>query len=720
MKKAIISGILALISISSLFRGLYFSYDTYAFLAGLALLSVMYFTFKLLKNEPVHINKFLALCGVILVCSSALSFVKALNPRENLDTVLLYLELAVTSLVLYDFFYDNKEAFMKWLMIPAVIVGFVCSAVGLTGLSGYRIWEVTTAYGRIGSTFQYANTAAVYFVICLLFAITLTDAVGSILLKSVFAGMGSVTLFALFMTGSRGGYLVGVAVIVLLLLLQPHGHRIRGGIGFICMLAPVFAIIKGFNKSAGIGDLSGTVLWLSALFFSAAVLSLLVNFIFRLMTKDKEYTSPKGTGYVFAAAAVIAFGFAIAFRERLIKIVPPYIIYRMTSLLKQGFFEKNVLYRIEYNKDALKLIPQNWLFGVGGGGWKAIYQSVQDFFYTAVFVHNNYLQVFLESGIFGFISFTALVLVSLWNAIRFYARSVDSKLKTYCAGLLCALIALAGHSACDFDLSYASLQLLLWSMITAAAVGISAKSSTTAATAAGEKHGRSTDATVGRYAVTVLTIVCSALLTINALYFTAARNAQLAFDYGQEKEYRLSLAYYEEAGRLDAANTEYSFELAKLYRYFANRNGEEAARESWLEKARAAAEKSVAGAKHYPAYMNTLVRIYLDSGMPLEALKYSQELVTNQKYYAENYELLAKSYLAAADYYMADGDAKKAEELLSKCIGISNDPYLKRSAIDMPNEINSEEAISEYVPGENLSKCLKDAETRLSEVFSED
>jgi O-antigen ligase len=718
MKKAIISGILVLISISPIFRGLYFSYDTYAFLTGIALFSVLYFTFKLLKNEPVHINKFLALCGVILVCSSALSFVKALNPRENLDTVLLYLELTVISLVLYDFFHDNKETFIKWLMIPASTVGFICSLVGLTGLSGYRIWEVTTAYGRIGSTFQYANTAAVYFLICLLFAITLTDAVGNMLLKALFSGMGSVTMFALFMTGSRGGYLVGVAVIVLLLLLQPHGHRIRGGIGFICMLAPVFAIIKGFNKSTGSGDLTGTVLWLAALFFIAAALSLLVNFIFRLMTKDKEYMSPKGTGYVFAAAAVIVTGLSIAFRDRLVKLVPPYISERMVSLFMQGFYEKNVLYRIEYNKDALKLIPQNWLFGTGGGGWKAIYQSVQDFFYTAVFVHNNYLQVFLESGIFGFISFIALVLVSLCNAMRFYAHSVDSKLRTYCAGLLCALIALAGHSACDFDLSYASMLLLLWSMITAASVGISTKGSTPAAAAGVEKHGRSTDATVGRYAVTVMTIACSALLTINALHFTAAQNAQTAFDYGQEKDYRLSMAYYEEAGRLDAANTKYSFELAKLYRYFADKSGEETERESWLEKARAAAEKSVAGAKHYPAYMNTLVRIYLDSGTPLEALKYSQELVANQKYYAENYELLAKSYLAAADYYLANGDTEKAEELLSKCIGISNDPYLKRSVIDMPDEIGSEQVISGYKPSENLSKCLKDAETKLYKVNS--
>lgn len=750
MKKTAIFGIIVLISVSPLFRGLYFSYDTYAFLAVLALFSVLYLTTKSVRNEPLHLNKPLVLCEIVLLCAASLSFLKALNPRENLDTVIIYVELVVISIVLYDFFHDNKRLFIKWLMIPVAAVGFICSAVGLTALSGYTLWEVTTTNNRIGSTFQYANTAAVYFAICLIFVVTLVGTLDNILLKALFSGMAGIMLFAFFMTGSRGGYLVGMAVIMLLVVLQPHGRRIRSGTGFICMLAPVFIVIKGFNESTGKHNLAGTVLWLAVLFLMAAVSSLLINLVFRLLTKGKEYISPKGTGYVFSAAAVIFAGFAAAFWDRLLQLIPNVLMDRMARLIKLGIYEKNVLYRIEYDKDALKLIPGNWLLGVGGGGWKAIYQSVQDFFYTAAFVHNNYLQVFLESGILGFISFLALVLISLWNAIRFYTRAVDGKLRTYCAGLLCAMIVLTVHSVFDFNLSYASLLLLLFTIFTASAInlpseegmptaadcntddGIGAFAECSAAvdsriTKAAcevikpEKRAVSwiyADAELGRYAVAFLIIACSALLTLNALHFTAAQNAQTAFDYAQEKDYRLSLAYYEEAGRLDTGNTKYSFEMAKLYRYFANKSSEAAVRNTWLEKARAAAEKSVAGARYYPAYMNTLVRIYLDSGMPLEALKYSRELVANQKYYAENYELLARSYIAAADFYTDNGNTGMAEELLLKCAGVGSDPYLRRSIIDMPTEINSEEAISRYKPSENLLKSLKEAENKLSTLRS--
>ncbi|HEX2946637.1 MAG TPA: O-antigen ligase family protein [Clostridia bacterium] len=720
MKKFIISGIIALISISSLFRGLFFSYDTYAFLAGIALLSALYFIAKLLGNETVYLNKPVILCGVILVCAASLGFINALNPRANLDTVILYAELTVVSVILFDFFHDKKQVFIKWLMIPVLAAGFVSSVVGLTALSGFSIWEVTTTYNRIGSTFQYANAAAVYFVICLLFAVTLAGAIDNILLKALFSGMGSVIILALFMTGSRGGYMVGMVVIILMLVLQPHGHRFMRIVGFICMLAPVFLVMRGFNSNTGSGNTAGTVLWLTILFLAAAVTSLLFNLIFKLALKTDEYVVPRGASYLIAAASVIVIISAIVFRDKLIQFLPTLLVERMENLVKLGFNDTNVAYRINYDRDALKLIPGYWLFGAGGGGWNATYQRVQDFFYTAAFVHNNYLQVFLESGVLGFVSFLALVVISLVNSIRFYIKAVNPRLKTFCAGLFCTLLALLVHSAADFDLSYGSLLLLLWAMFTASAVALPPKVALSPAddlpVASDTKVRKGKGIISGKYALTALVIVCSGLMSVNALYFTAAQNARTAFDYAQERDYRMSLAYYEEAGRLDPGNTKYSFEKAKIYRYLANKSNAETTRIALLKKAREASERSVAGNRHYPAYINTLVRIYLDLGMPFDALNSSQELIPNQKYFAENYELLARSYLAAADYYMKDGNSEKAKLLLDKCMAIDADPYLRRSTIDMPNELNSPETISKYVHSENLSKYLKEAETKLNNM----
>jgi hypothetical protein len=57
--------------------------------------------------------------------------------------------------------------------------------------------------------------------------------------------------------------------------------------------------------------------------------------------------------------------------------------------------------------------------------------------------------------------------------------------------------------------------------------------------------------------------------------------------------------------------------------------------------------------------MNTMIRISLDYDRPVEALDYSRQLVMYQKYNKEVYELLARSYIAAARYYEETGELDK-------------------------------------------------------------
>lgn len=708
MKKIAVYGIIFLVSISTLFRGLYFSYETYAFLTALALFSVVYFFSKMISNEPVHINSLFVILGIVLAAATALSFVKALNPRENLGSLLLYTELLIVFIVLYDYFYDKKQQFTQVMMLPVLLTGFACAVVGMIALTGsFNIWDVTTFGNRIGSTFQYANTASIYFAICCIFAITLTNASKSILLRALVAGMGNIIVFALFLTGSRGGYIVGMVTILLLLALQPSGRKISGGIGFICMLVPVFITMKGFNMGTAAHDNLAAVKWLVISFILAAVTYLLLYLLLKITIKDKQLNMPKGSGLVFAAALVIVMVLAFVYRSSIFSLLPPILGSRLARL---SFSDINVLYRLDFDKDALKLIAANWLSGLGGDGWKARYQSVQGYFYTAVFVHNNYLQVFVESGILGFLSYMALAFFSAVSAFYSFLKSRDNTLKTYAAGLLCGFLALALHASFDFDLSFISLTLLFWVMFAASAASLPDVSGKTGG--GGRKH-----LSIDKWKTTInsgaakiiLIIVCSVLFSVHALYFAGASNRQIAFDYMQEKNYKQAMVYYEEAHRLDPANTAYTFDLAKLYHYYAKKSIKEEYRQIWLEKARAAGEKNVNGNKYYPAYINTLVQIYLDSDMPLQALELSQKLVSYQKYNGENYELLARSYLAAAVYYEKSGNGEKVKELLKKCIEIDKDPYLHRSKIDKPYDVNSEEIISSYQHSKELAEYLKEA-----------
>lgn len=702
MKKIAVIGIIVLISISPLFRGLYFCYETYAFLAALALFSTLYFFSKIVKHEPVCFSKLFVSMGVLLLTAIVFSYSRALNPRENLGSLLLYAQLLVIFIVLYDYFHDKKQQFILSIMLPVLFTGFICAVAGLITLVGeFRVLEAAAFYGRVGSTFQYANTAAIYFAICFLFAVTLINASESIILKVSAAAAGNTVMYAFFLTASRGGYIVGIAFVLLLLAIQPAGRKLGAGVGFVSMLAPVLITIKYFNISAAAHDSIDAAKWLAVSLLLAAVSYLAFYLLLRVFIKDKHLSMRNGHGFIFAASFAVVIIAAFVFRNNLLTFLPAALGKRIARLALNDI---NILYRLDYDKDALKLIAANWLSGLGGGGWKALYQSVQDYFYTAVFVHNHYLQIFVEHGIAGFLSFVAMALLSSAGAFYSFLKSRDDTVKTYAAGLLCGLLALLVHAAVDFDLSFVSLLLLLWMMFAAAAVSQPDGS---------DKTGGGKTVVSGNIGKMALVVAGSVLFSLYALYTAGAFSEHTAYTYMQKKDYAAALTYYEEANRLDPANTLYTFELAKLYHFYAGKSANESDRKSWLEKSRTAGEFSVGGSKCYPAYMNTLVRIYLDSDMPLQALDYSRKLVEYQKYNAEVYELLAGSYIAAARYYMENGDEDSAREMLAKCVDVDANPYLHRSKIKKPYDVNSEKIISSYKHSEKLSEYLTEAENML-------
>lgn len=72
--------------------------------------------------------------------------------------------------------------------------------------------------------------------------------------------------------------------------------------------------------------------------------------------------------------------------------------------------------RIEYTKDSFKILtksPQIFIFGTGGEGFKNLYKTVQILKYNSTEVHNTYLQIFVESGLIGFIIIISIIIYSL-------------------------------------------------------------------------------------------------------------------------------------------------------------------------------------------------------------------------------------------------------------------------------------------------------------------
>lgn len=112
--------------------------------------------------------------------------------------------------------------------------------------------------------------------------------------------------------------------------------------------------------------------------------------------------------------------------------------------------------RIEYNKDSIKIIKasiKNFFFGVGGEGFRNLYETVQELGYYSTEVHNSYMQIFVESGVFGFLS---IILIIVFILKRFKDTNINYYL---------AFLGLAIHMLFDLDFSYFVILLIFTVLI---------------------------------------------------------------------------------------------------------------------------------------------------------------------------------------------------------------------------------------------------------------
>ncbi len=654
MKKAIVFLMILTISISPLFRGLFFYYETSVFLTIIAFLSFVYFLTKIKNHEAVLYNKWLLLFGSLLVAAYGLAFISAVNPRDNISAFLLVLEYLLLSIVLYDYFHDKKESFAISFMTTVIISGFINSVIGVESITGaFKILNDTIALRRVGGTFQYANTASLYFAVIIIFSLTLMYTLNKPSIRILLSGVNNIILLAMLLTRSRGGYIVGFAAIIFLMIIQAKGYRLKTTFSFICAAVPALLLVQRISSlTASMDALTlNKLLFLS--FIGAIILAAFYEGLHILLSKTKIKITPSKLSsrvipYIAAAILIVV---VFLLRNQIINLVPESIIKRFTSL---SITDQSVFLRLEYYKDAIKLILENWLLGIGGGGWKVIFYNVQDFFYISRAVHSHFLEIFVESGILGFISSTAVVIISVYYMISGLVKTKEAKPRIYLTGFFTGFVALIIHSTFDFDLSFVSLGLLFWVMVVMSLPS--------------NKH-------IVRFReswpVIILVITSSALLLMNGIYALAAYNANIGLSLKLKGDYTPARTYYDDAIRLDSSNSVYTFELAKLYISYAEMSQLNDKKEVWRKAALNMANRSIALNPYSPENNRLLIRAYYDLNIYLKGVEYAEKLIEYQPYNNANYELLAKGYLEIGKEYLANGNADMAANMLVKCLEIN-------------------------------------------------
>ncbi len=112
--------------------------------------------------------------------------------------------------------------------------------------------------------------------------------------------------------------------------------------------------------------------------------------------------------------------------------------------------------------DALSLIRHRPLVGYGGGGWEALYHTVQAALYWSTQVHESLLEAWVEGGILAAMGLLALAALTFWGAWKLRGADRAKTQVLLLWGLPIAGFGIFLHSLVDFDLSLPALALILW------------------------------------------------------------------------------------------------------------------------------------------------------------------------------------------------------------------------------------------------------------------
>ncbi|WP_407870496.1 O-antigen ligase family protein [Paenibacillus sp. P36] len=113
--------------------------------------------------------------------------------------------------------------------------------------------------------------------------------------------------------------------------------------------------------------------------------------------------------------------------------------------------------RLMYWKDSLPMITDYFWLGTGGGGWSVWQSFYQSEGYFVRFVHNHYLQLALDIGVFGSLLFILIAIILYYRSFALYKSLktvAENSSLVWIKGVVLASTVLLLHAGFDFDFSF--------------------------------------------------------------------------------------------------------------------------------------------------------------------------------------------------------------------------------------------------------------------------
>lgn len=403
----------------------------------------------------------------------------------------------------------------------------------------------------------------------------------------------------------------------------------------------------------------------------------------------------------------------------------------LSRMMTQRFYDRvfshgrdrNLDRRLELFGDALKIIRDYPLTGVGGGGWVALYPIYQDQPYSSREVHNHYLQVWIEAGIFGFLAFVGIwvsfALAFIRNCLK--GRASPGRWQLWTAAFVPA-VALGVHSIIDWNFSMAAVGFYLFVLL---GVGRSLDNMNWFGNTGNDKNIIGKNNSQG-IIVGILGMVFGIVLFVWSLVLLAGHDAtwrsQELMERGNIKQAMIEM---EQGIRLDPYRTDNYHNLGVYLEEQGHRTGSRAD----IQRALALAEQAYILDPFNPTYVlryGDMLLNYVDYD---EGLNYIDEIIILRPFFVDSYVHPAWSRLRLMEFFAESNDRAATERMYKEILLFRDlmeenhgDSVAISYIIGRANYLmgNISEAIKYYRLVPERSQFYDIAQQRLTEILGED
>ncbi|WP_282940009.1 O-antigen ligase family protein [Paenibacillus sp. RC67] len=414
----------------------------------------------------------------LMPISAILSYIHAVSVHYAF--LLIQIQLFYAMMFLLGMFITLHPSGRRLLPQLIVASAYIVTLYGLLNLFGnahYLSAVVVESYGlRLNSVFQYPNANAGFLLVIIACAAYGTVTARNKAVSLVHAFMLVPAMLSLLLTLSRGALLMLPLIVLLLMLLVTMArqwmlllHLLLAGLGTLAILTPMTETALAVQKNQAAASIwEGWGLLLAVSMGAALIGWSLQHFVLLRDRKEERQDAGtrRGTSRLWTRRWVLPSGLVligllvfgiVAMDSPLLTLLPQTLEQRIRSI---NFEQHSVLERGVFYLDSLKMIKDYPILGAGGGAWSSLYPTYQSYPYTSRQAHNFILQLWIEQGTVGLLSFIVLLGYVSFRYIRALVRT-NVKSEPHVLYVIVAG-ALLMHSLMDFDLSFVYLASLVY------------------------------------------------------------------------------------------------------------------------------------------------------------------------------------------------------------------------------------------------------------------